>query len=96
MKLTSSWPPARVEGGSEEHFKTPLRAQQAQQAQQAHRDHQEVNSKKLVLEQHSITLGLLTPPGKHAEVCFGATLHHFLLICCDHRNMPKSALGLFW
>ena len=72
--------------GSEGHFKTPLQAQQAQQArqaqqaqqaQQAHRDHQEVNSQKLVLEQHSITLGLLTPPGNHAEVCFRATLHYF-------------------
>ena len=35
---------------------------------------------RLVLEQHSITLVLLTPPRNHAEVCFRATLHHFWLI----------------
>ena len=104
LKLTPSWPPARVEGGSEEHFRTPF---------PHHRDHRHLNSEKLVLEQHSITLGLLTPSGNHAEVCFRTTLHHFCLILViaatcqslfwnnapslwadfgDHRNMPKSDL----
>ena len=63
-----------MEGGSEEHFRTPFRDDRHD------RDHREVNSQKLVLEQHSITLSLLTPPGNHAEVCFRATLHHFWLI----------------
>ena len=78
-----------MKGGPEEHFRTPFRDDRHDQD---HGDHREVNSQKLLLEQHSITLDLLTPPGNHAEVCFRATLHHFWLIFV----ITATCQSLFW
>ena len=47
---------------------------------------------KVVLEQHSITLGLFPPPGNHAEVCLRATLNHFCFIFV----ITATCQRLFW
>ena len=83
-------------------WREEVRLQSAQKASihQENLDHvdhvdrvdQVASSQEACFGQHSITLGLLTAPGNHAEVFFRAPLHHFWLIWV----ITATCQSLFW